>query len=289
MDDLQLLIITGISGAGKSLALNILEDRGYYCVDNLPPKLAPQFVELCTSSDDISKIALGVDIRGGRFFDDLEKVVHFLDNDNYNFRVIFLDADDQVVVSRYKESRRSHPLIEHKETLLESIKLEKEKLSKIKEKADFVIDTSDLNPKQLKEQLFKYLDLNRTGKVLNLSLVSFGFKRSLPMDADLVFDIRFLPNPYYLPHLKEQRGVDQQVKDYIWQHELANQYYHKVLDLLELSLPHYEIEGKSSLTIAIGCTGGHHRSVAFVERLYADLSALDYPISKFHRDIEKQG
>jgi UPF0042 nucleotide-binding protein len=288
MGDLQLLIITGISGAGKSLALNILEDRGYYCVDNLPPKLAPQFVELCSNSDDITKIALGVDIRGGRFFDDLEKILTELRN-NSSFRVIFLDADDQVVVSRYKESRRNHPLYEQKETLLESIQLEKDKLKSIKDRADFVIDTSELQPKQLKDQLYQYLDLNRTGKVLNISLISFGFKRGMPLDADLVFDIRFLPNPYYLPHLRDQRGVDKQVKDYIWQHELAEEYYEKVLDLIKLSLPHYETEGKSSLTIAIGCTGGHHRSVAFVERLYEDLAKLNYPISKLHRDITKQG
>jgi UPF0042 nucleotide-binding protein len=288
MGSIQLIIITGISGAGKSLALNILEDRGYYCVDNLPPKLVTQFIDLCNSSSEIDKIAVGVDIRGGRFFDDLEQEIDALSKE-FNLKVIFLDADDDVVVQRYKESRRQHPLTEAKDTLLESIKLERERLITIKERADFVVDTSDLTPKQLKEKLFRYLDLNRSGKVMDINLISFGFKRGIPLDADLVFDIRFLPNPHYLPHLKEKRGTTEEVQRYIWKHELSEQYYQKLLELLMLSLPHYEEEGKANLTITIGCTGGHHRSVAFIERLYEDLSKMRYPLSITHRDIDKQG
>ncbi|MFP4457687.1 MAG: RNase adapter RapZ [Clostridia bacterium] len=288
MGDIQLIIITGISGAGKSLALNILEDRGYYCVDNLPSKLVTQFVELCKSSSEVEKIAIGLDIRGGRFFDDLEQELESL-NKRYSLKVIFLDADDEVVIQRYKESRRQHPLTDAKDTLLESVVFEKKRLVTIKEKADFVIDTSELTPKQLKEKLFRYLDLDRSGKVMDINLLSFGFKRGIPIDADLVFDIRFLPNPHYLPHLKNLRGNQKEVQEYIWKHELSEQYYQKLLDLLLLSIPHYEKEGKANLTIAIGCTGGHHRSVAFVERLYEDLSQLRYPLSINHRDINKQG
>lgn len=288
MGEIKLIIVTGISGAGKSLTLNILEDRGYYCVDNLPPKLVPQFINLCRSSSDFEKIAIGIDIRGGRFFDDLEKVLQELD-EKYSLKVIFLDADDDVVIQRYKESRRHHPLFNQEDSLLNSIRLEKNKLVSLKDSADFVIDTSDLTPRQLKEKLLKYLDLDRSGKVMSINLLSFGFKRGIPIDADLVFDIRFLPNPYYLPHLRDLRGIDRKVQDYVWDHQISNDYYSKLLDLLVLSIPYYEEEGKSNLTIAIGCTGGHHRSVTFIEKLYQDLKELDYPISVTHRDIDKQG
>ncbi len=283
---MEVLLVTGLSGAGKSLTLDILEDIGYYCVDNLPPRLAIQFATLCQESGNFNKIAIGVDVRGGAFFADILQVVEELAR-LFPLNIIFLEAEDAIIIRRYKESRRNHPLANPQESLHSSIAREREKLDGLRKHATYIIDTTELSGRQLKEKLQNYVQLNRSGKVMDLTLLSFGFKRGIPIDADLVFDVRFLPNPFYITKLRTQRGTDEEVAQFIWQSPVSQEYYAKVLDLLRYSLPYYEEEGKSRLVVAIGCTGGHHRSVAFVERLEQDLRDLSYPLSVQHRDVNE--
>ncbi len=285
MTDLQILIITGMSGAGKSLALDFLEDRGYYCIDNLPPKLVPVFIDLCRGSDDLNKIALGIDIRGGRFFKDMDNALQEFKQREINYRIIYIEADNEVLVRRFKEKRRLHPLNDQLNSLLDSINAERKELMPLRLKSDLIINTSGLRPPQLKGKLFSYLDVYRSGQMMDITVMSFGFKNGIPLDADLVFDVRFLPNPYYEPLLRNRRGIEKDVQEFIWQHPIAQDYLKKIQDLLLFSIPHYELEGKAQLTIAIGCTGGHHRSVAFADKIYHILQDQQLSVSIKHRDI----
>ncbi|QOR34299.1 RNase adapter RapZ [Clostridium sp. 'deep sea'] len=285
MSNLQVLIITGMSGAGKSLALDFLEDRGYYCVDNLPPKLIPTFIDLCLGSDDLNKIALGIDIRGGRFFSDLDNALTAVKQKEVSYRIVYIEADNEVLVNRFKETRRLHPLNDQYNNLLDSINGERSVLLPLRLNADILINTTGLRPLQLKDKLFSYLDVYRSGKMMEISVMSFGFKNGIPLDADLVFDVRFLPNPYYDPMLRSRRGIERDVQEFIWKHPLAHEYLQKLTDLLLFSIPQYELEGKTQLTIAIGCTGGHHRSVAVADKLYNILLHKQYSVSVKHRDI----
>jgi len=282
---MEFLLITGMSGAGKSLALNYFEDMGFFCVDNLPPALISKFAELCLQSD-LEKIALVSDIRGREFFNELFKELERIENMNLDYDILFLEASDDVLIRRYKESRRRHPLDEEGR-ILDAIERERTLLEELRGRATRIIDTGELEISKLKEEL-NQLFLSETDKdLLHLSLISFGFKYGIPRDADLVMDVRFLPNPYYVESLRKKTGNDQEVRDYVLKWPLTDKFYNKFFDLINFLLPEYKKEGKSHLSIAIGCTGGKHRSVTTVIKLAEFLADQDFNINLEHRDIEK--
>lgn len=286
-EEIKLVIITGMSGAGKTVAVQSFEDLGYYCVDNLPPALLPKFLELMKdASNNIQKVALVMDLRGREFFDTLFEALDTLAQEDWlEEHILFLDANDNVLVSRYKESRRSHPLAQ--EGLpLEGIRAERKILDELRGRAQHFIDTSDLKPKVLREQI-----VDRYGKqdqeVFSVHTLSFGFKYGIPIDADLVFDVRFLPNPHYVDHLQPLTGLNPDVSSYVFKWSDTQKFLEKITDLLRFMLPQYKREGKSQLVIAIGCTGGQHRSVALAEYL-AKYFQKNYVTHVTHRDIDKR-
>lgn len=282
---LHIVLITGLSGAGKSHAINSFEDLGYFCVDNLPPTLIPKFAELFNQLEGkLNKVALVSDLRGGVFFDNLFEALQELDNQQIDYEILFLEADDEVLIRRYKETRRRHPLAHL--SLPEAIQKEREMLAELRGKANKFIDTTSLEPRELKERIANLYEPEQRGKKMDIYMVSFGFKYGLPLDADLVFDVRFLPNPHYVQHLRLLTGQDPQVKEYIWRWMVTHKYLQKVQDLLEFSIPHYIREGKSSLVVAVGCTGGRHRSVALIEEL-SRLLGDRFRVSCRHRDMNK--
>lgn len=282
---IRIVLITGLSGAGKSVAVNSFEDLGFFCVDNLPPTFIAKFAELCLQSEGkISKIALVCDMRGGAFFDDLFEALIELEDNEMEYDILFLEASSEVLLRRFKETRRRHPLSEV--GLLEAIQAEKEALGELKGRSDKVIDTSGLTPQELKKRIFEIYEPGRHEKGMPLLLTSFGFKYGLPLDADLVFDVRFLPNPHYVEHLRPLTGKDHLIKDYLWQRKVTRQYFQKLQDLLRFSIPYYTREGKVQLVVAIGCTGGKHRSVALAGELGRVLSSR-YRVHIEHRDIDK--
>jgi UPF0042 nucleotide-binding protein len=282
---MDFLLITGMSGAGKSLALNYFEDRGYFCVDNLPPALISKFAELCLQSD-LDKIALVSDIRGREFFNELFEELAKIEKMNLNYNILFLEASDDVLIRRYKESRRRHPLDEEGR-MLDAIERERKMLEELRGRATRIIDTEELKISELQEELNQLFLAEEDKTLLHLSLISFGFKYGIPRDADLVMDVRFLPNPYYVESLREKTGNDQVVQDYVLKWPLTDKFYSKFFDLIDFLLPEYKREGKSHLSIAIGCTGGKHRSVTTVNKLAEFLADKDYNINIEHRDIEK--
>lgn len=284
--NIQVVIITGMSGAGKTVATQSFEDLGFFCIDNMPPTLLPKFIDLIEESGDkLNKIALVMDLRGREFFDSLFESIDGLNkNENVKPKILFLDAGDQVLVQRYKETRRSHPL-SPRGLPLEGIKLERDMLDEIKGLAQHYIDTTDLKPVQLREKIIEQFGGNN-GQSFRVNVLSFGFKYGIPIDADLVFDVRFLPNPYYIEHMKDRTGLEADVSDYVFKWTAARQFLQKLMDLLIFMLPQYKREGKRQLVIAIGCTGGKHRSVALAEQIAKDLSE-DYPSHVSHRDIKK--
>lgn len=285
-DNLDLVIITGMSGAGKTVAMQSFEDMGYYCIDNMPPNLLPTFWQLVRESGQFGKIALVMDLRMKDFFEEINQVIHTLENTSYiTSRIVFLEATDQELVSRYKETRRAHPLAQNERTL-EGIQKERELLYEIKTKAQFVIDTSNLTPRQLREKLIGKFKAKEK-EMFRVELVSFGFKYGSPIDADIVMDVRFLPNPHYIDELRPQTGLDEPVYDYVMQQPETESFYKHFTSLLETTLPGYKKEGKSNLTVAIGCTGGKHRSVALAERVAAKIKADGYPVNITHRDKDK--
>lgn len=281
----QLLIVTGMSGAGKTVAIKSLEDMGYFVVDNLPPELLGSFWELINSSDDFSKVAVVIDLRARSFYKDLKTEVNSLeDSQNVQSTIVFLDASDDALVSRYKETRRLPPLA-HKGRLLDGIQQERAILSDIKNIANIIIDTSSLTPKQLKAKLVdKFSDNHK--RTFSIEVMSFGFKYGIPIDADIVMDVRFLPNPFYIPQLKPFTGLDRKVFNYVMDKKETKVFYAKFLDMLETAIPGYIKEGKEKLTIAIGCTGGQHRSVSIARQLAVDLSKK-YPVDISHREISR--
>ncbi|WP_010631921.1 RNase adapter RapZ [Sporolactobacillus vineae] len=286
MRDIQVVIITGMSGAGKTVATRIFEDMGYFCIDNLPPTLMPKFMDLIEGSDSekLNKLALVMDLRGGEFFDSLLKSLNvFSKSEKIKPKILFLDANDQTLVRRYKETRRSHPL-SPKGRPVEGIRLERRKLEEVKGLAQYYIDTSALSSRQLRDQIIS--DFGKESETFRVNLLSFGFKYGLPMDADLVFDVRFLPNPYYVKHMRDRTGLDADISEYVLKWTETQQFLKKLTDLLQFMLPQYKREGKGQIVIAIGCTGGKHRSVALAEWLGKKFSA-DYPTSVSHRDIER--
>ena len=288
---MRFVIVTGMSGAGKSTALKMLEDMEYFCVDNLPVPLIDKFVQLIkdSASGEIERVAIGVDIRSGRSLDELKAVLEKISFSGIESEILFLDADDTALVRRYKETRRSHPLA-GAGRVDDGIQKERERLQFLKEYADYILDTSKLLTRELKTELGKIFVENRAFKNLMITVLSFGFKYGIPQDADLVFDVRFLPNPYYLENLRPLSGNDRPVSDYVMGFEAAHVFSDKLEDMIRFLIPNYILEGKTQLVIAVGCTGGKHRSVTLANELYRRLGENDtYGIRIEHRDIEKDG
>lgn len=286
---MRLVIITGMSGAGKSTALKMLEDVGYFCVDNLPVPLIPKVADLWKASGtEISKAALGVDIRSGQTFHELHKVLDELDGVKIQYEILYLESEDDVLIKRYKETRRFHPLSGSQGRIEDGIREERKKLQFLKERADYIIDTSHMLTRELKTELNKIFVQNKEYKNLYISVMSFGFKYGIPADADLVFDVRFLPNPYYIDQLRPKTGNDPEVRDYVMSSKTAVTFLEKLTDMVEFLIPNYIQEGKTQLVIAVGCTGGKHRSVTLANALYQALSKHEnYGIRIEHRDIGK--
>lgn len=285
-DNLQLVIITGMSGAGKTVAIQSFEDMGFFCIDNMPPSLIPKFWELIKESGKITKIALVVDLRSRSFFEEIQSMLVDIENTNFiDTQVLFLDASDEELVSRYKETRRAHPLAMDG-LITEGIRKERAILDDIKTKATIIIDTTSLTPRQLREKINgAFKTSNEHG--FRVEMISFGFKYGLPIDADIVMDVRFLPNPHYITDLRPLTGMDQPVYDYVMSFDETEEFYQRFIGLLQTIMPGYVNEGKSSLTVAIGCTGGQHRSVALTERVGQAL-AKDYKVNITHRDKDKR-
>lgn len=285
---MRFIIVTGLSGAGKTEATRSLEDMGYFCVDNLPPKLIPKFAEACVQSQGkINKVALVIDIRGGIFFDDLFESLNYLKKQDFKYEILFLDATDEVLVKRFKESRRSHPLAPGSRVIT-GINEERNRLREVKDRADIIIDTSKYAIRDLREEMNKnYGDVKEPEKQLSVTVLSFGFKYGIPVDSDLVFDVRFIPNPFYIPDLKPYSGNDEPVKKYVLDQEETKGFIKRADDMLNFLIPNYKKEGKRQLIISVGCTGGRHRSVAIANALYKKLLEKDYNVSVEHRDIRE--
>jgi UPF0042 nucleotide-binding protein len=285
-NNFQMVIITGMSGAGKTVAMQSFEDLGYFCVDNLPPALLPKFIELMTETGGkLSKVALVMDLRGREFFDQLFEMIDKLStNSHISPQILFLDAKDPTLVQRYKETRRSHPL-SPEGAPLEGIRLEREMLEELKGRSQQILDTTDMKPLQLRERIIGSYSTNAEHPFM-VHIMSFGFKYGIPIDADLVFDVRFLPNPHYIDHMREQTGLQEEVSGYVLKWSETQKFIEKLMDLLAFMLPHYKREGKSQLVVAIGCTGGKHRSVTLAEYIKKQLSG-EHIIHSSHRDIEK--
>lgn len=286
---MRFVIVTGMSGAGKSTALKMLEDVGYFCVDNLPVPLIPKMADLLrVPGTEINKAALGVDIRSGQNFRELEKVLDELDITGLRYEILFLESSDNVLVKRYKETRRSHPLSGSDSRVDQGIQRERGQLKFLKKRADYLIDTSHMLTRELKAELNKIFVQNKEYKNLYISVLSFGFKYGIPNDADLVFDVRFLPNPYYIEELRSKSGNDREVREYVMNNDKAEEFLKKLVDMVEFLIPNYIVEGKTQLVIGIGCTGGKHRSVTLANELFEQLKDTDvYGIRIEHRDIEK--
>ena len=284
--DVDFIIVTGMSGAGKSEVIKGLEDLGFFCVDNLPPALISKFAELCKhSGGEINKVAVVIDIRGRDFFDSLFEELASLEENGFAYRILFLEADTDILINRYKKTRRRHPLAPEGR-ISEAINLEREKLEEIRGKADKIIDTTNLGPKELRKDIKENFVSEEHQEQLTVSVVSFGFKYGAPSDADLMFDVRFLPNPHYVDSLRPLTGNDQRVQEYVLKWPVTKQFKNKLFNLIEFLLPQYIKEGKTHLTIAIGCTGGQHRSVTLANKLYQALED-EYNVLIEHRDTDK--
>lgn len=285
---MRLVIVTGMSGAGKTTALKMLEDMGYFCVDNLPIPLLPRFVEMFSvPEEEVKNIALGIDIRGGQDFNGLQEVLDDMDEKQVSYEILFLDAQDDVLIKRYKETRRQHPL-SGSGRVDTGIAKEREKIMFLKMRATYILDTSKMLTRELKLELEKIFVKGESFCNLYITVMSFGFKYGIPQDADLVFDVRFLPNPYYIDELKEKTGNDPAVQDYVMENEKAQVFLDKLTDMVDFLIPNYILEGKNQLIIAIGCTGGKHRSVTLANALYQRLDKQEnYGVRIEHRDIGK--
>lgn len=284
---MRFVVVTGMSGGGKRTAMKMLEDAGYYCVDNLPIPLIDKFVELLTTpNSEVTKIALGIDVRADQNFADAEKILDNLMANGYEIEIAFMDASDQVLIKRYKESRRMHPLAING-SVEEGIKKERRILENIKKKSNYVFDTSNLLTRVLKEEMDKIFVNGEEYNSLMLRVLSFGFKYGIPVDADMVFDVRFLPNPFYIDDLKHHTGNEKCVRDYVMSFQEAHDFRDKLVDMVQFLIPNYVKEGKHQLVIAIGCTGGKHRSVTLANELYEAIKDKgNYGITISHRDVE---
>ena len=282
---MEFVIITGMSGAGKSQAVNVLEDAGYYCMDNLPPALLSQFAELCIeSTKQMNKVAVVLDIRGGEFFNNFFHGLDELVELNIDYKILFLYARDEVLIQRYKEHRRPHPLSKDGR-LSNGIAKEREMLKDIKKKADYILDTSNKRVATLRTEITHIFSKEETNKTISVSISSFGFKHGILLDADMVFDVRFIPNPYYIPELKEHSGNEDQVKDYVFKWPQTGLFINKAVDLVDYLLPFYSTERKTHLVLGIGCTGGFHRSVSIANKIGEILEDRGHRVIVDHRDL----
>ncbi len=287
MKDIEFVIITGMSGAGKTLALKIFEDQGFFCIDNLPPAFLTKLYELCPEgAGQVESLAVVIDIRGGEFFDALFQELQNMEQRGYRFEIMFLEAEDEVLVRRYKETRRRHPLAPEGR-LLEGISQERNKLEELRGRAHRVIDTSEMSRDRFAGLLQSYFFSGEKKKKMGINIISFGYKHGVPLDADLLMDVRFLPNPHYVPYLQPFTGQDREVQDYVCKWPLTQRFMDKFFNLILFLLPHFINEGKSSLIIGLGCTGGRHRSVAVGEKLKKFLAEKGYSVQLEHRDQMK--
>ena len=283
---MELLIVTGLSGAGKSSAANVLEDIGYYCVDNIPPSLIPTFVETMSGNPDIKKAAVVTDVRVGKNFSEIDSVLDKMNEQGVAYKILFLDCADEVLQRRYKETRRKHPLYEEGCGVLEAVKCERELLASVRNRADYILETTNTSVKQVKEQITA-LFLGNTLSGLSVRVMSFGFKHGVANEADLMFDVRCLPNPFYVDELRPLTGLDERIRDFVLNNDIAEEFKKRLLSFIEYAMPLYCSEGKSQLLIAVGCTGGKHRSVVFAELISAYLKENNYRVNVIHRDITK--
>ncbi len=288
---MRFVVITGMSGGGKSTALKMLEDAGYYCVDNLPVSLIDKFVQLCAMPENnITKVVLGLDARAGESFAGTTRIIADLRKQGHTIEILFMDASEAVLIKGYKETRRLHPLNAEGDRIEDGVRREREVLKEIKKMADYVIDTSTLLTRELKEELDRIFVKDKDYNSLMINVISFGFKHGIPADADLVFDVRFLPNPFYIDELKTQTGNDKAVQDYVMGFAESEAFLVKLSDMLEFLLPNYVKEGKYRLVVAIGCTGGKHRSVTLANELYRRMKDQgNYGITIHHRDVDYRG
>ena len=283
------MIVSGLSGAGKSTVMSILEDVGYFCVDNLPPVLIPKFAELCLAGTGAyERVAMACDIRGGENFDGLFEALDTLKELQFAYQILFLEADTKTIIKRYQETRRAHPLMADGSNLVQAVERERQAMEPVRRRADYVIDTTALSTKKLRDLVLEILSPGGKRRFeMSISVTSFGFKYGIPLEADLVFDVRFLPNPFYVEQLRNQTGLDAGVRDYVFQFPQTGELMERLERLIDFLLPHYVEEGKSALVIAIGCTGGHHRSVAVTHALTEHIRALGYAVGENHRDMTR--
>jgi len=287
MQNLRIIIVTGMSGSGKSTALRALEDVGFFCVDNLPVVLLPKLLEIQTdAASEISKVALVMDLRERYFLEKYAEIFAKLKEEGHRIEILFLDASDESLLRRFRETRRAHPLCE-RGTVMEGIALEREKLSALRAMADKIVDTSSFNVHQLKEVIQRHFMTSTTEKRLLINLMSFGFRYGLPAEADIVLDVRFLPNPYFIEELKHLNGENEKIQEYVMGWEESQTFLRKILDMMEFLIPLYEKEGKSNLNVALGCTGGKHRSVVMAARLARYFAGENYLVNVAHRDIHR--
>lgn len=285
---MEIAIITGLSGAGKSAAVSLLEDLSFNCVDNMPPVFISKFIEVCSSaSNKFDKLGIVVDSRAGALFDDFVSELDKLEQAGININLIYLEATNETLIKRYKETRRRHPLIDYTGTLIDAINKEREMLTSIRQRADYIIDTSLLSSKSLREQLCNIFCKTESG--LHITTISFGQKYGAQADVDMQFDVRCLPNPYYDLTLRHKTGLDDDVYNYVFSFNTSKEYYIRIMEMLTSLLPQFEYEGKTNLTVGFCCTGGKHRSVSFARKLCDDIQKLGYGVTVIHRDIDKEG
>ena len=286
---MEFLIVSGLSGAGKSTVISILEDSGFFCVDNLPPVLIPKFAELCLAGTGAyERVAMVCDIRGGENFDGLFEAMGALKAMEFQYKVLFVEADDDVIIQRYKETRRSHPLMEETGSLIRAVERERNVMEPVRARADYIINSTTLPVRKLRGQVLDMFAPHRNRlKEMSVSVTSFGFKYGVPLEADLVFDVRFLPNPFYVRSLRDQTGLDKGVADYVFANPAAQELMGHLRGLMDFLLPHFVEEGKSALVIAVGCTGGRHRSVAVTHALGEYIQGLGYAAGENHRDMTR--
>lgn len=286
---MQFLIVSGLSGAGKSKVLSTLEDQGFYCVDNMPEDLIPQFAGLCMATKSkFEKVALVTDVRSGLTFDGLFLALDSLDKIECQYSILFVEATTEVLIKRYKETRRKHPLTKDGSNLIDAIERERKLLEPVRNRANYIVNTSNLSTAKLRGEILNLFAGEQRDHAMSVNIISFGFKYGIPIDADLVFDVRLLPNPYYIAELKHHTGLEKSVKDFIFSYQQSQDFLKKLEDLMTFSLPLYVEEGKTNIVIAIGCTGGHHRSVAIAKELGEYVARLGFATAVAHRDISRE-
>lgn len=281
---MKVIIVTGLSGAGKTQAIDCLEDMGYYCVDNMPPALIKSFIELAANGKGIDRAAFVIDVRGGVLFDDLKDALEDLKKEEIDYKILYLEATERVLARRYSETRRAHPLAEG-ESALKGVRREKKRLEELRKEADFIIDTSNLKASQMAAEISNLVSSEQDKRVFTINIMSFGYKNGMPVSADMVFDARFIPNPFYVKSLKNLTGNNKKVRDYVLKHDITQQFMDKIEDMIIQLIPYYMNEGKYSLSVCFGCTGGHHRSVTLANELHRRLSERGKRTTLEHRDL----